>query len=33
MHNKTILRFAKLDNGLGQNMMVNVIRSKDNGIT
>ncbi len=28
---KTILRFAKLDNGLGQNVMVNVIRSKDNG--
>ncbi len=27
----TILRFGKVDNVLGQNMLVNVIRSKDNG--
>ena len=28
---KTILRFGKTDNVLGQNMLVNVLRSKDNG--
>ena len=27
----TILRFGKVDNVLGQNMLVNVLRSKDNG--
>lgn len=29
--NKTILRFGKVDNVLGQNMLVHVLRSKDNG--
>lgn len=29
--NKTILRFGKVDNSLGQNMLVHVLRSKDNG--
>ena len=29
--NKTILRFGKVDNYLGQNMLVHVLRSKDNG--
>ena len=29
--NKTILRFGKVDNYLGQNMVVHVLRSKDNG--
>ncbi len=29
--NKTILRFSKVDNVLGQNMLVHVLRSKDNG--
>lgn len=29
--NKTILRFSKVDNALGQNMLVHVLRSKDNG--
>ena len=29
--NKTILRFGKVDNALGQNMLVHVLRSKDNG--
>ena len=29
--NKTILRFSKVDSTLGQNMLVHVIRSKDNG--
>lgn len=29
--NKTILRFSKVDNTLGQNMLVHVLRSKDNG--
>lgn len=29
--NKTILRFGKGDNSLGQNMLVHVLRSKDNG--
>lgn len=28
---KTILRFGKVDDVLGQNMLVNVLRSKDNG--
>ena len=28
---KTILRFGKVDNVLGQNMLVHVLRSKDNG--
>lgn len=29
--NKTILRFSKVDNVLGQNILVHVLRSKDNG--
>ena len=29
--NKTILRFSKVDNALDQNILVNVLRSKDNG--
>lgn len=29
--NKTILRFGKVDDVLGQNMLVHVLRSKDNG--
>lgn len=29
--NKVIMRFSKVDNTLGQNMLVNVLRSKDNG--
>lgn len=29
--NKTILRFGKVDNALGQNMLVHVLKSKDNG--
>ena len=29
--NKTILRFSKVDNVLGKNMLVHVLRSKDNG--
>lgn len=29
--NKTILRFGKVDNVLGQNMLVNVLKSTDNG--
>lgn len=29
--NKTILRFGKVDNVVGQNMLVHVLRSKDNG--
>ena len=29
--NKTILRFSKVDNVSGQNMLVHVLRSKDNG--
>lgn len=29
--NETILRFGKVDSGLGQNILVHVLRSKDNG--
>ena len=29
--NETILRFSKVDNVLTQNMLVHVLRSKDNG--